>query len=87
LLAVFECDACAHDIARAGWPFRFYERAGVARTLALLMGLLVSRPKNSAQIKCLCYNAANMQYQPDFANNNNNNDNDDHQIVGRSLAG
>jgi len=28
LLAVFERDACADDIARAGWPFRFYEKGG-----------------------------------------------------------
>jgi hypothetical protein len=28
LLAVFERDTCADDIARAGWPFRFYERGG-----------------------------------------------------------
>src|SRR5687767_12082758 len=28
LLAVFERDSCADDIARAGWPFRFYERGG-----------------------------------------------------------
>lgn len=24
----FRCDSCADDIARAGWPFRFYERGG-----------------------------------------------------------
>jgi len=30
LLAVFERDTCADDIARAGWPFRFYERGGFA---------------------------------------------------------
>lgn len=28
LLAVFERDACADDIARAGWPLSFYERGG-----------------------------------------------------------
>ena len=28
LLAVFERDVCADDIARAGWPFVFYERGG-----------------------------------------------------------
>ncbi|HKY56195.1 MAG TPA: hypothetical protein VJM08_17895 [Anaerolineales bacterium] len=28
LPAVFERDACADDIARAGWPLRFYERGG-----------------------------------------------------------
>lgn len=28
LLAVLERDSCADDIARAGWPFRFYERGG-----------------------------------------------------------
>jgi len=28
LLAVFERDVCADDIARAGWPFAFYERGG-----------------------------------------------------------
>jgi hypothetical protein len=45
-------------------------------------------PKNgSAQIGCLCYNAANMHYGHRFANNNNHNDNDDLGIVGRSLAG
>jgi hypothetical protein len=35
----------------------------------------------------LCYNAANMEYRPGFANNNNNDDDDHPQIVGRSLAG
>ena len=29
LPAVFERDSCADDIARAGWPFRFYERGGL----------------------------------------------------------
>ena len=28
LIAVFERGTCADDIARAGWPFRFYERGG-----------------------------------------------------------
>ena len=45
------------------------------------------KQKGSAQTICLCYNAANMEHRPCFANNNNN-DNDDHRcIVGRSLAG
>jgi hypothetical protein len=30
LLAVFGRDACADDIARAGWPLRFYEEGGFA---------------------------------------------------------
>ena len=30
LLAVFERDACADDIARADWPLAFYERGGFA---------------------------------------------------------
>ena len=30
LMAVFERDACADDIARAGWPLSFYERGGFA---------------------------------------------------------
>jgi hypothetical protein len=45
-----------------------------------------AREKDSIQKKCLCYNAANMQYQLCFANNNDNNDNNDLRIVGRSLA-
>jgi len=28
LMAVFGRDACADDIARAGWPLRFYEEGG-----------------------------------------------------------
>lgn len=28
--AVFGLDACADDIARAGWPLRFYESGGFA---------------------------------------------------------
>jgi hypothetical protein len=28
LIAVFERDLCTDEIARAGWPFRFYERGG-----------------------------------------------------------
>ena len=28
LIAVFGRDACADDIARAGWPLRFYEQGG-----------------------------------------------------------
>jgi hypothetical protein len=30
LPAVFGQDACADDIARAGWPLRFYEEGGLA---------------------------------------------------------
>ncbi len=30
LLAVFGHDICADDIARAGWPLRFYEDGGFA---------------------------------------------------------
>ena len=30
LLAVFERDACADDIARAGWRLVFYEQGGIA---------------------------------------------------------
>jgi len=30
LLAVFGRDMCADDIARAGWPFQFYEDGGFA---------------------------------------------------------
>lgn len=28
LLAVFERDSCADDVARAGWPLTFYEKGG-----------------------------------------------------------
>jgi hypothetical protein len=48
LLAVFERDACADDIARSGWPFRFYERGGIdyrynfePSVLALDLGIAV----------------------------------------------
>lgn len=30
LFAVFGLDACADDIARAGWPWQFYETGGFA---------------------------------------------------------
>jgi hypothetical protein len=30
LLAIFGRDACADDIARAGWPLQFYEEGGFA---------------------------------------------------------
>jgi hypothetical protein len=30
LFAVFGLDTCADDIARAGWPLRFYESGGFA---------------------------------------------------------
>jgi ABC-type antimicrobial peptide transport system permease subunit len=30
LFAVFGLDACADDIARAGWPLQFYEAGGFA---------------------------------------------------------
>jgi hypothetical protein len=42
LPAVFGCDACANDIARAGWPFRFYEEGGFAYRFEInLTALLV----------------------------------------------
>lgn len=34
LPAVFGRDACADDIARAGWPLQFYEEGGFAYHLA-----------------------------------------------------
>lgn len=51
LIAVFGRDSCADDIARAGWPFRFYEQGGFdyrqefqagILLLDLLIGILVS---------------------------------------------
>lgn len=41
LLAVFERDACADDIARAGWPFAFYERGGFDYRLVLNLPVLL----------------------------------------------
>jgi uncharacterized membrane protein (Fun14 family) len=42
LLAVFGRDSCADDIARAGWPFPFYEEGGFAYRLEFnLTALLV----------------------------------------------
>lgn len=49
LMAVFGRDACADDIARAGWPLPFYEEGGfdyrhefqtAPLTLDLLIGIL-----------------------------------------------
>ena len=46
-----------------------------------------AQQNDTAQVRCLCYNASTMQYQLRFANNNNN-DNDDNPIIaGRSIAG
>ena len=46
-----------------------------------------NQQNDTAQVRCLCYNANTMQYQLRFANNNNN-DNDDNPIIaGRSIAG
>jgi ABC-type antimicrobial peptide transport system permease subunit len=47
LLAVFERDSCADDIARAGWPFRFYEKGGLDfrfdfNPLALFFDLIIA---------------------------------------------
>lgn len=51
LMAVFGRDACADDIARAGWPLRFYEQGGFdyqyefqsgVLILDLLIGILIS---------------------------------------------
>jgi ABC-type antimicrobial peptide transport system permease subunit len=46
LLAVFGRDSCADDIARTGWPLRFYEEGGFAYRLefslpALLVDLAI----------------------------------------------
>jgi hypothetical protein len=41
LLAVFERDACADDIARAGWPLAFYERGGFAYRFEFLPPVLL----------------------------------------------
>jgi hypothetical protein len=46
LIAVFGRDSCADDIARAGWPLRFYEQGGFDyreefRTGNLILDLLV----------------------------------------------
>jgi hypothetical protein len=42
LPAVLGRDACTDDIARAGWPFRFYEEGGFSYRLEFtLPGLLV----------------------------------------------
>jgi len=49
LMAVFGRDSCADDIARAGWPLRFFEEGGLAYrsefqslplALDILLGLL-----------------------------------------------
>lgn len=41
LPAVFNLDACADDIARAGWPLKFYEQGGFApRSLFDMTALL-----------------------------------------------
>jgi ABC-type antimicrobial peptide transport system permease subunit len=47
LLAVFERDSCADDVARAGWPFRFYEKGGLDfrfdfNPLALFFDLIIA---------------------------------------------
>jgi len=47
LLAVFERDSCADDIARAGWPIRFYEKGGLDfrfdfNPLALFLDLIIA---------------------------------------------
>jgi len=51
LMAVFGRDSCADDIARAGWPLRFYEQGGFdyrnefqsgILILDLLIGILIS---------------------------------------------
>jgi hypothetical protein len=51
LIAVFGRDACADDIARAGWPLRFYKQGGFdyrhdfhsgVLILDLLVGILIS---------------------------------------------
>jgi len=46
LMAVFGRDACADDIARAGWPLRFYEEGGFDyrnefRSTPLVLDLLI----------------------------------------------
>jgi ABC-type antimicrobial peptide transport system permease subunit len=46
LMAVFGRDACADDIARAGWPLRFYEEGGFDyrnefRSTSLVLDLLI----------------------------------------------
>ena len=42
LLAVFGRDACADDIARVGWPLRFYEEGGFAYRLEFNLPALLS---------------------------------------------
>jgi hypothetical protein len=51
LIAVFGRDSCADDIARAGWPLRFFEQGGFdyhyefrsgVLILDLLIGILLS---------------------------------------------
>ena len=41
LMAVFGRDACADDIARAGWPLRFYEEGGLEYRKSFQGGILV----------------------------------------------
>ena len=41
LMAVFGRDACADDIARAGWPLRFYEEGGLEYHKSFESGILV----------------------------------------------
>ena len=41
LMAVFGRDSCADDIARAGWPLRFYEEGGFDYHQTFHSGLLV----------------------------------------------
>ena len=51
LPAIFNLDACADDIARAGWPLKFYEAGGItfhhtfdgtALGMDMVIGLLLS---------------------------------------------
>lgn len=41
LMAVFGRDSCADDIARAGWPLRFYEEGGLEYHKSFQSGLLL----------------------------------------------
>jgi ABC-type antimicrobial peptide transport system permease subunit len=40
LVAVFEQDSCSDDIARAGWPLRFYEEGGIEYHRMMSVGTL-----------------------------------------------
>ena len=41
LMAVFGRDSCADDIARAGWPLRFYEQGGLDYHKSFQVGTVI----------------------------------------------